>query len=127
MEGEKMTQVNVLDTSKILVDEKALKILAGSYDIPKSAQELSTKFDIPIAVCYRKIHDLEESGMLECVDRILTQDGRRVKLYRSQLKGAYIFFQNGKLRVHLDLTKVPQVDFDKTWDALELIHSPPTV
>ena len=121
-----MTPVDVLNASKLLADENTLKILAGSFDKPRSAQELSNKFNIPIAVCYRKIHDLEASGLMECVDKILTQDGRRVKLYRSQLKGAYIFFNHGKLRVHLDLTRVPQVDFDKTWDALELIHSSPT-
>ena len=120
--GEKLDQENVLNTSKILSDEYALKILAGTFKEPKSAQEISIKFNIPIAVCYRKIHDLEDTGFLECVDKILTQEGRRVKLYRSQLKGAYIFFEHGKLRVHLSLTKVPQVDFDGTWDALGLIQ-----
>ena len=119
-----MTQVDVLDASKILSDEYALKILAGSFKEPKSAQELSLKFDIPIAVCYRKIHDLETSGFIDCVDKILTQEGRRVRLYRSQLKGAYIFFEQGKLRVRLSLTKVPQIEFDETWDALSFIHSP---
>jgi len=118
-----MSQVNVLDASKILADEYTLKILAGSFKEPKSVQELSTKFNIPIAVCYRKIHDLETSGFLECVDKILTQEGRRVKLYRSQLKGAYIFFEHGKLRVHLSLTSVPRIEFDETWDALGLVQT----
>ncbi len=118
-----MNDVNVLDASKIFADEYALKILSGSFKEPKSAQDLSNNFNIPIAVCYRKIHDLEVSGFLECVDKILTQEGRRVKLYRSQLKGAYIFFEHGKLRVHLSLTKVPQVDFDETWDALGLVQT----
>ena len=121
-----MSQVNVLDASKILADVYTLRILAGSFKEPKSVQELSTKFNIPIAVCYRKIHELETTGFLECVDKILTQEGRRVKLYRSQLKGAYIFFEQGKLRVHLSLTKVPRVDFDETWDALSLIHQTET-
>lgn len=117
-----MTQVNVLNASKIFADEHAMKILAGTFKDPRSAQELSEKFSIPIAVCYRKIHDLESSGLIECEDKILSQDGRRVKLYRSQLKGAYIFFEHGKLRVHLNLTKVPKVEFDETWDPFNVIH-----
>lgn len=115
-----MCPINALNASKMLADEYIMKILAASFKFPKSAQELSMKFSIPIAVCYRKIRDLESIGLLECVDKVLTQDGRRVKLYRSQLKGAYLFFERGKLRVRLDLTNVPKIDFDETWDALEL-------
>lgn len=118
-----MTQVNALDASKIFADEYAMRILAGSFKFPKSAQELSNKFSIPIAVCYRKIHDLETNGLLECVDKMLTQDGRRVKLYRSQLKGAYIFFEHGKLRVCMNLTKIPEMNFDQTLDMLEAMPS----
>lgn len=119
-----MRNNNVLDASKVFGDENSLKILADSFHVPRSAQELSEKFKIPIAVCYRKIHDLEANGFLECVDKVLTQSGRRVRLYRSQLKGAYIYYEQGRLRVHLDLTKVPTVNFDETWDALEDINPP---
>ncbi|MFW9876930.1 MAG: ArsR family transcriptional regulator [Candidatus Thorarchaeota archaeon] len=115
-----MSDINIIDASRMLTDEYAMKILAGSFHYPKSAQELSKRFNIPIAACYRKIHDLEESGFLECVEKVLSKDGRRVRLYRSQLKGAYLFFENGKLRVCLNLTKVPMVEYDETVDILQM-------
>lgn len=115
-----MSDLNILNASKMLADEYAMKILAGSFRIPKSAHDLSDNYDIPLAACYRKIHDLEKAGLLECVDKVLTQEGRRVKVYRSQLKGAYLFYENGKLRIHMDLTKYHNTDFDETWDVLEL-------
>lgn len=118
-----MSDMSIIDASKMLTDEYTMKILAGSFHLPKSVQELSQIYDIPIAACYRKIHDLEDSGLIECVQKILTKDGRRVRLYRSQLKGAYLFFENGKLRVCLNLTTVPLKEYDETWDILKVTQS----
>jgi hypothetical protein len=111
-------QIDPFNASKIFSDEYSMKILAASFHYPQSAQKLSEKYQIPIAVCYRKIHELEDAGFLECVDRTLTQEGRRVKIYRSQVKGAYFFFENGKLRVHLALNKIPKMEVDETVDII---------
>ena len=116
-------EINALNATKLLAYPYVMKILAASFTLPQSAQELSLKFSIPIAVCYRKINELETVGLLECVDRILTQQGKRVRRYRSQVKGAYLFFENGTLRVRMDLTKVPSEEFDKTWNALDLFQT----
>lgn len=102
-------------------DEYNIKILAASFKIPKSAQELSTKFDIPIAACYRRIHELEESRLLECTERILNRNGKRVKLYQSKVKGLYLYYENGKLRVRMETTGSNQTE-DETWDDMEKMH-----
>jgi hypothetical protein len=118
-----MINLDVINVSKMLSDEYIMKILAGSFKVPKSARDLSIKYDIPLAACYRKIHDLEQLGLLECIDKILTQEGRRVKMYRSQLKGAYLFYENGKLKIHMDITNFRKTDFDATWDVLNMAQS----
>ena len=111
--------MNPLKVSKLLADEYNVKILAATFKDSKSAQELSLKFDIPIAACYRRIRELEMTGMIECSERILSQKGKRVKLYRSQVKGVYLFYESGKLRVKLDMTNFQAHDVDETWHALD--------
>ena len=116
-----MKGMSVLEVSKIITDEYSMKILAGAFNDPKTASELSIKFEIPIAACYRKIRILENFGLLECTDKMLPQDGRGVKLYRSLVKDAFLFYESGKLRVCLNHVKNQKVDFDETWDALNII------
>ena len=115
--------IDPIRLSKLISDEYNIRILAASHKIPKSAQELSIKFNIPIAACYRRIHDLEESKLIECKERILNRNGKRVKLYQSLVKGLYLFYENGKLRVRMETTASPATE-DETWDALEKLHSP---
>jgi len=65
--------MNPLEASQLLTDEYSAKILLATYKRKISAQEISSLYGIPIAACYRKIRSLEEAGLIECVERILTQ------------------------------------------------------
>src|SRR6266542_3259434 len=47
------------DVSRLLTDEYAERILVATQTVSRSVQEISDKYDIPIAACYRKIHELE--------------------------------------------------------------------
>lgn len=116
-----MMSMNILDASKIITDECSMKILAGSFNDPKTANELSVKFEIPLDICYRKIRVLETFGLLECVEKIGTSNGRRVKLYRSLVKDGCLFYEKGKLRVCLKFIKNQMIDFDESWDVLEMV------
>ena len=69
-----------LEASQLLTDEYSAKILLATYKRKISAQEISQRYGIPIAACYRKIRILEEVGLIECVERILTQKGKRKNL-----------------------------------------------
>ena len=95
--------MNPLEASKIITDEYSAKILIATYKKPKSALELSRRFGVPITACYRRIHLLEKAGLLVCVDKILTKKGKRMNIYLSQLKNAYIFFEGGRLKVRFEL------------------------
>src|SRR2546430_4845413 len=70
-----------LEASQLLTDEYSAKILLATYKRKISAQEISQRYGIPIAACYRKIRILEEVGLIQCVERILTQKGKRKNLY----------------------------------------------
>lgn len=104
-----------IEASKIITDEYCAKILIATYKKPKSAVELSQRFSIPITACYRRIHLLEKAGLLVCVDKVLTRKGKRMKIYLSQLKNAYIFFEKGKLKVRFELKSGAVETFGGEW------------
>jgi len=103
------------------MDTYAAKILVACSRRPKHALELSKRLDIPIAACYRRIHVLEKAGLLKAVDRALTQQGKRIMLYQSMLKNAYIFFEGGKLRVRFQMVTGHVEDFGGEWREIKLL------
>ncbi|MCD6137279.1 MAG: helix-turn-helix transcriptional regulator [Deltaproteobacteria bacterium] len=88
-----------VDIGKVLMDKYSLKILASTTITPKSVPDLSMTLRIPIASCYRKVKALEKLGLLECVGTILTNDGKRVRLYKSKASSISIEFAGEKLRI----------------------------
>jgi len=109
-----------LEASRLITDEYAAKILVGTFKRAKSAIQLSREFGIPIAACYRRIRALEQAKLLSCVERILTRKGKRMSLYQSQLRNAYIFFEGGKLRVRFQLTTGITEDFGGDWKVVDV-------
>src|SRR5438128_12514743 len=91
------------DVSRLLTDEYAERILVATQVTSRSVQEISDKYDIPIAACYRKIHELEEAGFLNVAQIVITQKGKTMKLYRSLLKSAQIVYQEGMFRAKFQL------------------------
>lgn len=67
-----------------------------------SAQKLSKICRIPIAACYRRIHELEQVGLISIADEKEIYKGRKVKLYRCRLKTASLRFSGGKFKVAYD-------------------------
>lgn len=93
--------MNALSVSSLLADEYVLQILSATWSRPMTANEISLKYNIPIATCYRKIRELEKNNLMTCTERIVTRDGRRRKKYLSQISSISIFFYKGELRVEL--------------------------
>ena len=86
----------------MLTDEYAERILVATQSISRSVQEISDKYDIPIAACYRKIHELEEAGFLNVAEIVTTPKGKTMKLYRSLLKSAMLVYQEGIFKVKFE-------------------------
>jgi hypothetical protein len=112
--------IDVLQVSQLLTDEYSVKILVATVRVPRSAQDIAMKFGIPIAACYRRIKDLEDAGLLICQERRLSQQGKRVSLYISMLKNAYVFFEDGHLRVKFQLKTGGANRFGNDWHEVRL-------
>jgi len=110
-----------IDACRLIMDTYAAKILVACARKPKHALELSKRLDIPIAACYRRIHVLERAGLVRPVSRALTQQGKRIVLYQSMLKNAYIFFEGGKLRVRFQMVTGQVQDFGGEWKEIKLL------
>jgi predicted ArsR family transcriptional regulator len=90
------------DVSRLLTDEYAERILVATQSTSRSVQEISDKYDIPIAACYRKIHELEEASFLNVAEIVTTPKGKTMKLYRSLLKSAQLVYQDGVFKVKFE-------------------------
>ena len=100
---ETVIEMNAIEASKIISDEYSARILVATQLRPKSAITLSQDLGIPIAACYRRIKMLEDANLVRCVERVLTQKGKRMSVYSSNLKNAYIHFEDGKLKVQFEM------------------------
>ena len=74
----------------MLIQHKALDAIKMSYQL-----------GIPIAVCYRRLRELEHLGLIVEVGKKLTQKGKWIRLYKSKLKNAEIFMADGKVKVKI--------------------------
>ena len=112
--------VDLLKTSQLLTDEYSVKILVATIRVSKSAQDISDAFNIPIAACYRRIRDLEQEGLLVCTERKLSRQGKRVSYYLSMLKSAFVYFENGHLRVKFELKTGGADQYGTDWHEIPL-------
>lgn len=90
------------EVSQLLADDYSQKILVTTYSSPMSAQRLSKTCQIPIAACYRRIHELEQAGLLTVDREKEVYKGRKVRLYKCRLRSATIKFLNGRFVLRYD-------------------------
>ena len=110
---------NPVKISNLISDKYVSKILMSTFKIPKSVQKISTTFDIPIAVCYRKVRQLEDLGFLRCTGTRLNGNGKRIKLFQSQIINAHFFMERGKFRARVQLSSGIIDDFGGSWSLID--------
>lgn len=98
------------DLAQILADEYNMKILAATSHKAKSARELAFLFDIPMASCYRKIKELLGAGLLSTEGTELSADGKRFKIYRSQIDCITMVYEHGQMRIKVDMHLRPPLE-----------------
>ncbi len=108
-----MSSVDLLQT---LGNKYSAEILDAT-DEPRSAQELSDELEIPIATCYRRIDELTEYDLLELHDNILSDDRRRIKVYRRNVDAVRIDFGE-ELSVDIEERKEVTNTLDEAWRTL---------
>jgi len=86
--------MDTVDLIQALGNKYSAQILDAA-DEPQSAQELSDELEIPIATCYRRIEELTEHGLLELHDNVLSDERRRIKVYRRNVDSVSVQFEDG--------------------------------
>jgi predicted ArsR family transcriptional regulator len=108
-----MSSADILQT---LGNKYSAEILDAT-DEPVSAQELSDELGIPIATCYRRIDELTEHDLLELHDNILSDDRRRIKVYRRNVDAVRIEFDEA-LTVDIEERSEVTNTLDEAWRTL---------
>jgi predicted ArsR family transcriptional regulator len=105
-----------VDLLRTLGNKYSAEILDATEE-PKSAQELSDQLDIPIATCYRRIDELTDHDLLELHDNVLSDDRRRIKVYRRNVDAIEVSFEESML---IDVEERSEVTnkLDEAWRTL---------
>ena len=92
---------------QVLSDPAARQILSLLNDDPHSVQELQASNHLPQSSLYRKLHELQELGLVAVQNTALTSDGKRVDMFRSRIEEVRVEMRGGTLHVnvrHRDLS-----------------------
>ena len=73
-----------------LADAESRTILFSIIHRGKTASSLSESLKIPLSSVYKKISDLEDLTLIKVEKTILSEKGRRFKVYRSRINKAEI-------------------------------------
>lgn len=100
-----------------LADEQSAKILAATAFRPRSVMDLIRDEGIPSSSAYRRVHELEGSGLVVVAKTVLMADGKTYSMYKATFRELSIAFQAGALVV----TATPNLD--AVQKAFRLFHS----
>ena len=89
---------------ELLSDKYCRSILEVIMDSPKSATEISREKSIPLSTVYRRIQLLHDSKMIY-TSGVITEDGKRLFLYKSKIKEVNTSFHDGKIDVNIVFNK----------------------
>ena len=86
-----------------LLDDHALRILIALHQESLTAQEIATRYRVPIAACYRRVRRLASLGLIS--DAGFLTEGRRrpARLYKSEVNRFQITYGSGKMHLLLML------------------------
>ena len=84
----------------ILSDKYCRVIIEATMDKPKSAIELTTETKIPISTIYRRLQTLHDNRILQ-PSGIISDDGKKLFMYKSRIRGMQSNYDNGKVDVKL--------------------------
>jgi len=86
----------------ILSDKYCRAIIESITNKTKSVIEITDETGIPMSTVYRRIQMLHDNKLL-ATSGTITEDGKRLFLYKSKVKGIRSVFNNGKTEVELIL------------------------
>ena len=106
-----------LEVLRVLGNEYNPEILEAANE-PQSAQDLSEQLGVPIATCYRRIEELTEADLLKLHDRPLSDEHRRVNVYRRSVDEVNVRFEEDSCRVVVEERSEVKNKLDDVWRSL---------
>ena len=76
-----------------LADAESRTIIFSIINKGKTASELSAKLKIPLSSVYKKLSDLENLTLIEIEKTVLSENGKRFKVYKSRINKAEILIR----------------------------------
>ncbi|HVZ62859.1 MAG TPA: helix-turn-helix domain-containing protein [Candidatus Nitrosotalea sp.] len=94
------------DIISILADKYGREIISLLTTNELSAQQMSTRLDIPVSTTYRKIKSLEDLNLIKKTKVIRTHEGLNESYYKSLVSEIDIKFKDGKISYHVERIKM---------------------
>ena len=76
-----------------LGDAESRAIIFSTIKKGKTANELSTMLKIPLSSVYKKLTDLENLTLIKIEKTVLSENGKRFKIYKSRINKAEILIK----------------------------------
>ena len=86
-----------------LLDDHALRILIALHQETLTAQEISQRYKIPIAPCYRRIRRLLSLELISEAGYVTEGRRRPARRYKSEVERFTIAYGSGEMTLHLML------------------------
>lgn len=96
-----LDQVKATEVVRALSDEYSRRIVLSIITKALPIEEISKEQQIPISTCYRRVHELEQFGIIRAAKTIIQEDGKKFVCYKASFKNASINLESGELRVDL--------------------------
>lgn len=84
-----------------LLDDHALRILIALHQETLTAQEISQRYKIPIAPCYRRLRRLVSLGLISEAGYVTEGRRRPAHLYKSEVEKFTIAYGSGEMALQL--------------------------
>ena len=87
---------------EVVSDKYCRTILESIMYKPKSIMEITVEAKIPISTVYRRIQTLHDNNLV-ATSGTITEDGKKLFLYKSKVKGIQCNYNNGQMDVKITL------------------------
>lgn len=85
-----------------LADDESARILAATAFAPRSAMDLIKGEDLPMSSTYRRLHELEEQGLIVVAKTVLKPDGKTYQMYKATFSEVRVSFRGHELVVEAE-------------------------
>ena len=82
-----------------LADDYARKILEATIFKPKSVAEIMRECNVPMTSAYRRVKMLTDAGLLKVERVVVTEDGVKSELYKSNVQSVTVRFELGIIEI----------------------------